>query len=34
MLKALAMVLGGVDNILAAKLIKEQGIDVLGICFR
>ena len=34
MAKALAMISGGLDSILAAKLIKEQGIDVLGICFR
>ena len=33
MAKALAMISGGLDSILAAKLIKEQGIDVLGICF-
>lgn len=34
MTKSLAMISGGLDSILAAKLIKEQGIDVLGICFR
>jgi len=34
MTKALAMVSGGLDSILAAKLIKEQGIEVVGICFR
>ena len=34
MTKALAMVSGGLDSILAAKLIKEQGIEVIGICFR
>lgn len=34
MTRALAMVSGGLDSILAAKLIKEQGIDVIGICFR
>jgi tRNA U34 2-thiouridine synthase MnmA/TrmU len=28
------MVSGGLDSILAAKLIKEQGIEVIGICFR
>ena len=32
MAKALAMISGGLDSILAAKLIKEQGIEVLGIC--
>lgn len=34
MVRALAMVSGGLDSILAAKLIKEQGIEVIGICFR
>lgn len=34
MTRALAMVSGGLDSILAAKLIKNQGIDVIGICFR
>lgn len=34
MTKALAMVSGGLDSILAAKLIKEQGIEVIGVCFR
>jgi tRNA U34 2-thiouridine synthase MnmA/TrmU len=34
MTKALAMVSGGLDSILAAKLIKEQGIEVIGTCFR
>jgi tRNA U34 2-thiouridine synthase MnmA/TrmU len=34
MTKALAMISGGLDSILAAKLIKEQGIEVIGICFR
>lgn len=34
MTRALAMVSGGLDSILAAKLIKEQGIEVIGICFR
>ena len=29
MTKALAMVSGGLDSILAAKLIKEQGIEVV-----
>ena len=33
MTKALAMVSGGLDSILAAKLIKEQGIEVVGVCF-
>lgn len=34
MTKALAMISGGLDSILAAKLIKDQGIEVIGICFR
>ncbi|MGN2371344.1 tRNA 4-thiouridine(8) synthase ThiI [Clostridium cagae] len=34
MVKALAMISGGLDSILAAKLIKEQGIEVIGICFK
>lgn len=33
MARALALVSGGLDSILAAKLIKEQGIDVICICF-
>lgn len=28
------MVSGGLDSILAAKLIQEQGIEVIGICFK
>ncbi len=34
MSKALAMLSGGLDSTLAAKLIKDQGIDVIGICFK
>lgn len=34
MTKALAMVSGGLDSILAAKLIEQQGIEVIAICFR
>ena len=34
MTRVLAMISGGLDSILAAKLIKEQGIEVIGICFR
>ncbi|AIY79289.1 DUF814 domain-containing protein [Clostridium botulinum] len=34
MAKVLAMISGGLDSILAAKLIKEQGIEVIGICFK
>ncbi|CAI3713504.1 putative tRNA methyl transferase [Clostridium neonatale] len=34
MVRALAMISGGLDSILAARLIKEQGVEVIGICFR
>ena len=34
MSRALAMISGGLDSILAAKLIKDQGIEVIGICFK
>lgn len=34
MTRALAMVSGGLDSILAAKLIKDQGIEVIGVCFK
>jgi hypothetical protein len=33
MTRALALISGGLDSILAAKLIKLQGIEVIGICF-
>jgi len=32
-MKALALISGGLDSILAAKLIKDQGIEVIGINF-
>ncbi len=31
--KAIALISGGIDSILAAKVIMEQGIEVLGISF-
>lgn len=34
MTRALAMMSGGLDSVLAAKIIKDQGIEVIGICFR
>ncbi|WP_032121290.1 DUF814 domain-containing protein [Clostridium amazonitimonense] len=34
MTKALAMISGGLDSILAAKLIRNQGIQVIGVCFK
>ncbi|MEG1256460.1 tRNA 4-thiouridine(8) synthase ThiI [Clostridium sp.] len=34
MTRALAMVSGGLDSILAAKLVKDQGIEVIAICFK
>jgi tRNA-specific 2-thiouridylase len=33
MTRALALTSGGLDSILAARLIQEQGIEVIGICF-
>lgn len=33
MVRALAMISGGLDSMLAAKLMKDQGVDVIGICF-
>ena len=32
-MKALALFSGGLDSILAVKLIREQGVTVFGICF-
>lgn len=34
MTRALAMISGGLDSILASKLLKDQGIEVIGICFK
>jgi tRNA-specific 2-thiouridylase len=34
MTTALAMISGGLDSILAAKLVKDQGVEVIGICFK
>lgn len=34
MTRALAMMSGGLDSTLAAKLIMDQGIEVIGICFK
>ncbi|WP_373897927.1 tRNA 4-thiouridine(8) synthase ThiI [Haloimpatiens sp. FM7315] len=34
MAKALALISGGLDSILAAKLVEEQGIEVIGLCFK
>ena len=34
MTRALAMISGGLDSTLAAKLISDQGIEVIGICFK
>jgi tRNA U34 2-thiouridine synthase MnmA/TrmU len=34
MTRALAMVSGGLDSLLAARLIMDQGIEVIGICFK
>jgi tRNA U34 2-thiouridine synthase MnmA/TrmU len=32
-MKALALISGGLDSTLAAKLVKEQGIEVIGLNF-
>ncbi len=32
--KAIVLLSGGLDSILAAKLLIEQGIDVTGVCFK
>lgn len=32
--RALAMISGGLDSILAAKLMKDLGFDVIGVCFK
>ena len=33
-MKAVALISGGLDSILAARVIKEQGIDVTGVFFK
>ena len=33
MTKAIGLISGGLDSVLAAKLLTEQGIDVLCVCF-
>jgi tRNA-uridine 2-sulfurtransferase len=33
MSKALALVSGGLDSLLAARVVMEQGIEVQGVCF-
>jgi len=33
MSKALVLISGGLDSLLAAKVIMEQGIEVQGVCF-
>ena len=32
-MKALALFSGGLDSILTVKLIEEQGVDMVGLCF-
>ena len=32
-IKAVALISGGLDSLLAAKLIQQQGIEVVGINF-
>jgi tRNA U34 2-thiouridine synthase MnmA/TrmU len=33
-MKAIALISGGLDSLLAAKLIKNQGIEVIGVHFK
>ena len=33
MVKALGLFSGGLDSVLACKLLMEQGIEILGVCF-
>ncbi|TAM40680.1 tRNA 4-thiouridine(8) synthase ThiI [bacterium] len=33
-IKALALVSGGLDSLLAARLVKEQGLEVIGLHFK
>jgi hypothetical protein len=33
-MKAIALISGGLDSILAAKVIKDMGIDVVGVYFK
>ncbi len=32
-MKALSLLSGGLDSILAAKTVMEQGIEIIGLCF-
>ena len=31
--KAIALMSGGLDSLLAARVVKEQGIEIVGVCF-
>ena len=31
--KAIALISGGLDSLLAAKVVMDQGIEVLGVAF-
>jgi tRNA U34 2-thiouridine synthase MnmA/TrmU len=33
-IRALALISGGLDSLLAARLIKEQGVEVIGVHFK
>ena len=33
-MKAICLLSGGLDSILAARLIKEQGIEIIGLKFK
>jgi tRNA U34 2-thiouridine synthase MnmA/TrmU len=32
-IKAVALISSGLDSLLAAKIVKDQGIDVRGVCY-
>ena len=33
-IKAITLISGGLDSILAARLVKEQGIDIIPLNFK
>lgn len=33
-MKAIALISGGLDSILAAKLLKQEGIDIIPLYFK
>ncbi len=32
-MRALLLLSGGLDSVLAARLLQEQGLEVVGVCF-